>query len=163
MATITKTTVDATVGEYSYRAELDGNAVELFRDGAYAGHATWTGQTIEDWPSVLSEDAKDKLSAGIAHNLAKAWRASTTVKEIEKTTSGEPGGSRGRKPQDAANQGQMGDKSEPARQGEAEVGRGGPGYDPRSGEVGGQSNGGERRAVPNPDAVDKAAIERASS
>src|SRR3954471_7005084 len=105
MATIIKTTVDATVGAYSYRAVLDGNAVELFRDGAHAGHATWTGQTIEDWPSVLSEDAKDKLSAGIAHNLGKAWRAKTRVNEVRKTTAGEPGGSRGQKPQDAANQG----------------------------------------------------------
>jgi hypothetical protein len=106
---------------------------------------------------VLSLDARDKLSAGIMHNLGKAWRANTTVDEVPKTTEGEPGGSRGRKPQDAGNQGQMGDKGKPARQGEAEVGRGGPGYDPRTGEVGGQSISAERRAVPNPDAVDKGA------
>ena len=124
MATITKTTVDVMIGEYSYRAVVEGNGVELFRDGVSAGHATWTGQTIEDWPSVLSLDAKDKLSAGIGHNLGKAWRANTTVNDIAKTTEGEPGASGGRKPQDAANQGQMGDEAKPARQGEAEVGRG---------------------------------------
>jgi hypothetical protein len=162
MATITKTTVDVMVGQYSYRAVLDGNAVELFRDGAHAGHSTWTGQTMEPWPDVLSVDARDKLSAAIQTQLAKAWRASTTTDEVTKTTEGEPGGAGGRKPQDAGNQGQLDASGGPSRQGEAEVGEGGPGYDPRTGEVGGQSISAERRAVPNQHEVDRAAINRST-
>lgn len=159
MATITKTTVEVTVGQYTYRAEVDGNNVDLYRDGASAGRAKWTGQTMEDFPHVLSEDAKDKLSFAIAHNLGKAWRANTTVNDIEKTTDTGPTG--GAKPQDASNQGQMGNRSDkPARQGEAEVGEGGPGYDPRTGELGGQAISPEHRAVPGGTDVDQKAIEK---
>ena len=65
MATVTKTTVEVKVGQYSYRAELDGNAIELYRDGAHAGRATWGGQRIEGFPSTLSRDAEDLLNHAI--------------------------------------------------------------------------------------------------
>jgi hypothetical protein len=164
MATITKSTVEVTVGQYSYAAVLDGNRVELFRDGAPAGHGTWTGQTIEDFPQALSLDARDKLSDALHRNLAKAWRADTSVDEITKTTDASDSVAVGDKPQDAGNQGQLGNESgKPARQGEAEVGVGGPGLDPRTGEVGGQSISAERRDVPGGTDVDQRAIEAANN
>jgi hypothetical protein len=72
MATVTKTTVEVTIGEYRYGATLDGNRAELFRDGVFAGHATWGGQSLEDFPDVLSADAHDALDAAIRDNLHKA-------------------------------------------------------------------------------------------
>lgn len=160
MATITKSTVEVTIGQYTYRADVDGNRVELYRDGAFAGNATWTGNHIEDFPKTLSTDGEDALNAAIRHNLSKAWRASTSVEDVTKTTEGESV-SVDNKPQDAGNQGQMGNETgKPARQGEAEVGVGGPGYDPRTGEVGGQSISAERRAVPGGTDVDQRASEK---
>ena len=51
------------------------------------------------------------------------------------------------KTQDAANHGQMGNEvGRPSRQGEAEVGIGGPGRDPDTGELGGQARGRRRRS-----------------
>ena len=140
MATVTKTTIQATIGEYHYRAELDGNHIELWRDGVRAGDAIWNGGKIEGFPANLSEDARDELTLGIEKNLAQAWRArvendgpaplpraSVPVKDGPKTA-------------DAANHGQLGNESaKPARQGEAEVGEGGPGKDPDTGELGGQA------------------------
>lgn len=162
MATITKSTVEVTIGQYKYAATLDGNRVELFRDGALAGHGTWTGQTIEDWPEVLSVDARDALNDALQRNLSKAWRSSTTVDAITPTTDASESVAAGDKPQDAGNQGQMGNEQDkPARQGEAEVGVGGPGLDPRTGEVGGQSISPERRDVPGGTDVDQRAIEQA--
>lgn len=164
MATITKSTVEVTIGQYTYAAALLGNRVELFRDGAPAGHAAWTGQTMEDFPQNLSPDAKDKLSDAIRRNLSKAWRASTSVQDIRKTTDAGEDVAAGDKPQDAGNQGQLGHgQTKPARQGEAEVGVGGPGLDPRTGELGGQSISPERRAVPGGTDVDQRAIEQANS
>jgi len=144
MATVTKTTVEATIGQYKYRAELDGNQMELFRDGVSAGTAIWNGGKIEGFPPTLSEDARDELTFAIEKNLAQAWRAHVEtggpnippnapkaapvpVEDGPKTT-------------DAANHGQLGNETaKPARQGEAEVGEGGPGIDPRTGELGGQA------------------------
>jgi hypothetical protein len=164
MATITKSTVEVTIGQYTYAAALDGNRVELFRDGVSAGHATWTGQTMEDFPHVLSPDAKDKLSDALQRNLSKAWRADTSVDEITKTTDASESVAVGDKPQDAGNQGQLGnEQGKPARQGEAEVGVGGPGLDPRTGEVGGQSISPQRRDVPGGTDVDQRAIEQANN
>lgn len=149
MATVTKTTVEVTVGQYHYRADLDGNAVELFRDGASAGHATWTGEKIEGFPKVLSEDAHDALNAAIVNNLQKAWRARPETFGEEVGPEGDPVlGNGAPKTQDAANQGQMGNEvGKPSRQGEAEVGKGGPGHDPNSDELGGQAVKPHRRAV----------------
>jgi hypothetical protein len=75
MATVTKTTVDVSIGEYRYRADVDGDAVELFRDGVPAGYARWSGGRIEGFPDVLSNDARDELTVAIAKNLGKAWLA----------------------------------------------------------------------------------------
>jgi hypothetical protein len=149
MATVTKTTVEVDVGQYHYRADLDGNAVELYRDGAYAGPATWSGQTIESFPDTLSEDAHDALDAAIAQNLRKAWRARPETFGEEVGPEGDPVHGEGApKAQDAANRGQMGNEvGKPGRQGEAEVGTGGPGFDPNSGELGGQAIKPHRRAV----------------
>ena len=148
MATVTKTTVEATIGQYQYRADLDGNQIELFRDGVSAGSAIWNGGKIEGFPDVLSEDARDELTAAILKNLVKAWRAGPKPRQEvappdpSEQTSGAP------KAQDAANQGQMGIESDkPGRQGEAEVGAGGPGLDPNSREVGGQAMKPHRRAA----------------
>lgn len=149
MATVTKTTVEATVGQYRYRAELDGNQLELFRDGASAGMATWNGGRIEGFPDVLSEDARDELTAGIIKNLGKAWRGRPETFGEEVGLAGDPALPSGApKTDDAANHGQMGNEiGRPARQGEAEVGTGGPGRDPNSGELGGQALTPHRRAV----------------
>jgi len=68
--------VEVAIGQYRYRADLDGNAIEIFRDGVSAGSATWNGGTIERFPEVLSADARDALTAAIANDLAKAWGAS---------------------------------------------------------------------------------------
>lgn len=148
MATVTKTTVEVTIGQYQYRAELDGNRIELFRDGVSAGPAVWNGGKIEDFPDVLCEDARDALTEAIKANLGKAWRSGpgNSTEDLVPTTS--PAEQVAPKPQDAANQGQMGNQTDgPARQGEAEVGTGGPGFDPNSGEVGGQAMAPHRRAV----------------
>lgn len=141
MATVTHTTVEVTVGQYHYRAELDGNQVELFRDGVSAGLATWNGGKIERFPEVLSQDARDELTAAIQHNLAKAWRAKTETFGQEVGTGPDPVFPSGApKTQDASNHGQMGNEvGRPARQGEAEVGTGGPGHDPGTDELGGQA------------------------
>jgi hypothetical protein len=141
MATVTKTTVEARIGEYLYRAELDGNEIALFRDGASAGLATWNGGQIEGFPAVLSEDARDELTAGIVKNLGKAWRGTPETFGQNVGVRADPEGpSTAPKTQDAANQGQMGNElGRPARQGEAEVGTGGPGHDPATGELGGQA------------------------
>jgi len=149
MATVTRTTVEVTIGDYHYRADLDGNRLELFRDGASAGSATWNGGKIEGFPDVLSEDARDALTAGIAHNLGKAWRAEAETFGHEVGPAGDPAIPSGApKTSDAANHGQMGNETgRPARQGEAEVGAGGPGQDPNSGELGGQALTPHRRAV----------------
>lgn len=164
MATITKSTVEVTIGQYTYAATLDGNRVELFRDGASAGHATWTGHTMEDFPHVLSPDAKDALSDALRRNLSKAWRADTSVDDLTKTTDPSEDVAVGDKAQDAGNQGQLGHGSDkPTRQGEAEVGVGGPGFDPRTGEVGGQSISPQRRDVPGGTDVDQQAIEEANN
>lgn len=148
MATVTKTTVEATIGEYHYRAELDGNQIELFRDGAPVGAATWNGGKIEGFPRNLSEDARDELTLGIEHSLAQAWRA-----RVENDGPAPPPrtpvpAADGPKTTDAGNHGQLGNETaKPARQGEAEVGTGGPGGDPNTGELGGQALVPARRAV----------------
>jgi hypothetical protein len=140
MATVTKTTVEVRIGEYVYRAEVDGNAVALYRDGLPAGDAQWNGGKIERFPEVLSEDARDELTQAIATNLAKAWRARPELFGEEVGTKGDPVFSRAAKTPDAANHGQMGNEiGRPSRQGEAEVGTGGPGFDPETGELGGQA------------------------
>ena len=141
MATVTRTTVEVAIGEYRYRAELVGNALELFRDGVSAGAATWNGGRIECFPDVLSEDARDALTAAIDDNLAKAWRAGPETFRQEVGLKGDPVFPSGvPKTADAANHGQMGDEEgRPSRQGEAEVGIGGPGCDPETGELGGQA------------------------
>jgi hypothetical protein len=148
MATVTRTTVEIGVGQYRYRAELDGNAIELFRDGAPAGSATWNGGKIEGFPEALSEDAREKLTAAIEGNLLKAWRARPDASgEEEADPKGDPVFPSGApKTADAANHGQMGNEvGRPSRQGEAEVGSGGPGCDPCTGELGGQALGPGRR------------------
>jgi hypothetical protein len=141
MATITRTTVEIRVGQYRYRAELDGNAIELYRDGVPAGSATWNGGKIEGFPELLSEDARDALTAAIDHNLGKAWRARPETFGQEIGPQGDPALPSGApKTADAANHGQMGNEvGRPSRQGEAEVGIGGPGCDPGTGELGGQA------------------------
>ena len=141
MATVTKTTVEVTIGQYQYRAEVDGNDMELFRDGVSAGHATWNGGEIEKWPEALSNDARDALTAAIAGNLGKAWRARTETFGEHVATAGDPALPSGApKTEDASNHGQMGnERGRPARQGEAEVGTGGPGHDPGTDELGGQA------------------------
>ena len=151
MATVTKTVVEVTIGEYRYRADLDGNQLELFRDGVSAGAAIWNGGTIEGFPSVLSEDARDALTFAIKHNLGKAWRSGAEKAEpdLGSNGAGDPALPSGApKTEDAANGGQMGNEvARPARQGEAEVGSGGPGHDPNTGELGGQALEPHRRAV----------------
>ncbi len=141
MATVTKTTVEVRVGQYQYRAEVTGNAVELYRDGVRAGTATWNGGRIEGFPEVLSEDARDALTAAIEGNLVKAWRARPETFGQEVGPQGDPALPSGApKTADAANHGQMGNEvGRPSRQGEAEVGIGGPGCDPGTGELGGQA------------------------
>jgi hypothetical protein len=147
MATVTRTTVEVAIGQYRYRAELDGNAIELFRDGVSAGSATWNGGRIEGFPDVLSGDARDELTAAIEANLAKAWRARPEPFGQEMGIRGDPVFPSGvAKTQDAANHGQMGNEvGRPSRQGEAEVGTGGPGCDPGTGEIGGQALAPNRR------------------
>lgn len=151
MATVTKTTVEVTIGEYKYSATLDGNRAELFRDGVFAGNATWGGQSLEDFPDVLSSDAQDALNAAIRGNLHKAWRAaSTDSNEDDQVNALGPQyqESAGALTPDAANRGQMGNEPDkPARQGEKEVGAGGPGEDPNTGEIGGQAIKPHRRAA----------------
>lgn len=146
MATITKTTVEAKLGEYTYEARLDGNRVELLRDGALVGEGIWGGQTIDDFPRDVSEDARDALSAGIRANLQKAWRAPPEANDELPQDTGvrvDDGIN-----QDAGNAGQMGaETGKPSRQGEKEVGTGGPGHDPNTGELGGQAMKPGRRAV----------------
>jgi hypothetical protein len=147
MATITRTTVEVKVGSYVYRADVEGNRVELYRDGDYAGTAAWTG-TLESFPKALSLDAKDKLEAAIDHNLRKAYFARTETFGREVGGRGDPVMPAAKKTADAANKGQMGDeRSRPSRQGEAEVGEGGPGCDPNTGELGGQAIKPHRRAI----------------
>ncbi|HEY4119040.1 MAG TPA: hypothetical protein VGM56_14340 [Byssovorax sp.] len=154
MATVTKTTVEVSVGQYRYRAELDGNAVELYRDGVLAGDARWNGAEIEGFPLALSDDARDALTAAIVHNLEKAWRGRTeglahddgiVRQEPPRASPVLPSAAKTR---DASNHGQMGDETgRPSRQGEAEVGEGGPGCDPNTGEIGGQAIKPHRRAI----------------
>ena len=150
MATVTKTTVEVAVGEYTYRAELDGNAIELYRDGAFAGKATWGGKRIEDFPKTLSTDAEDKLNAAILQNLQKAWRAAPPAEGDDRDNANGPlyASPSERVAPDAGNGGQMGSETKkPSRQGEKEVGTGGPGGDPNTGEIGGQAIKPHRRAV----------------
>jgi hypothetical protein len=147
MATITKTTVEVTIGTYVYRAAVEGNRVELWRDGDYAGSAVWTGR-LEQFPKNLSADAQDALEAAIDHNLRKAYFARTETFGGEVGPAGDAVHPSAPKTADAANRGQMGaEKGRPSRQGEAEVGTGGPGCDPNTGEVGGQAIKPHRRAV----------------
>lgn len=147
MATVTKTTVEATIGEYRYRAELDGNQIELWRDGVHAGAAIWNGGKIEGFPATLSEDARDELTLGIARHLAQAWRARVENDGPAPPPKAAVPAADGPKTADAANHGQLGNEtSKPARQGEAEVGEGGPGLDPNTGELGGQAITPQRRA-----------------
>ena len=151
MATVTKTTVEVKIGEYTYGATLDGNRAELFRDGVFAGNATWGGKSLEDFPKALSSDAHDALDAAICDNLNKAWRAaSTDSNEDDRVNAIGPRYqvSEGAPTPDAANRGQMGNEPDkPARQGEKEVGAGGPGRDPNTGEIGGQAIKPHRRAA----------------
>jgi hypothetical protein len=150
MATMTKTTVEVKIGEYTYMARLDGNRVDVYRDGVLAGHSTWGGQTIDDFPENVSLDARDELSAGIRANLGKSWRAAPPAEGDDRYNALGPtaGPADGSLTDDAANQGQMGNEPDkPARQGEKEVGDGGPGFDPNTGEVGGQALKPARRAV----------------
>jgi hypothetical protein len=149
MATVTKTTVEVRVGQYQYRADVDGNAIALFRDGVSAGTATWNGGKIEGFPEVLSSDARDALTAAIADNLVKAWRAKPETFGQEVGPKGDPVFPSGApKTADAANHGQMGNEvGRPSRMGEAEVGTGGPGCDPRTGELGGQALTPSRRVM----------------
>ena len=108
MATVTKTTVEVTIGQYEYRAEVDGNEVALFRDGVAAGHATWNGGRIEKFPEGLSEDARDALTAAIAGNLGKAWRARSETFGEHVATAGDPALPSGApKTEDAGNHGQL--------------------------------------------------------
>lgn len=149
MATVTRTTVEISIGEYRYRAEVDGNEVALYRDGKFAGKATWDGGTIADFPKVLSEEAHIELDAAIAHQLRKAYWARTETFGMETGPDGDPALGTG-KPltQDAGNAGQMGNElGKPSRQGEKEVGSGGPGGDPNTGETGGQAIKPHRRAA----------------
>jgi len=150
VATVTKTTVEVAVGEYTYRAELDGNAVELYRDGAHAGKATWGGMRLEGFPKVLSTDAEDRLNAAIQQNLQKGWRAAPNAEGDDRENANGPlyDAAPDEVTPDAANRGQMGNEgNKPSRQGEKEVGTGGPGEDPNTGEVGGQAVKPHRRAV----------------
>jgi hypothetical protein len=149
MATVTKTTVELSIGAYRYRAELEGNHINLYRDGAFAGQATWTGAGIDKLPPAIGADAGEALNAAITKQLGKAWRSRTETfgkhvgPEPEMATTEE-----GPKPADAGNQGQLGEGGkQPSRQGEAEVGEGGPGLDPNTGELGGQAIKPHRRAV----------------
>lgn len=148
MATVTKTTVEVKVGEYAYRAEVNGNEVELYRDGKYAGKATWDGGTIADFPKVLSAEAHVALDREIAHQLRKAYWAKTEPFGKMTGADGDPALGTGQPlTEDAANAGQMGNElGKPSRQGEKEVGTGGPGMDPNTGEVGGQAIKPHRRA-----------------
>jgi hypothetical protein len=140
MATVTKTTVEATIGEYRYRADLDGNQIELWRDGVSAGPAIWNGGKIEGFPATLSEDARDELTLAIEHQLATAWRARVENDGPAPPPKAAVPVADGPKTADAANHGQLGNEvSKPARQGEAEVGKGGPGLDPATGALGGQA------------------------
>ena len=148
MATVTKTTIEATIGEYHYRAELDGNQIELWRDGVHAGVAIWNGGKIEGFPANLSEDARDELTLGIEKNLAQAWRARVENDGPAAPPKAAVPVTDGPKTADAANHGQLGNETaKPARQGEAEVGEGGPGKDPDTGELGGQALTPQRGAM----------------
>ena len=72
MATTNPAAVEVAIGQYRYRAEIDGNRLELFRDGVSAGSASWNGGKIEGFPDVLSEDARDDLTAAIKESLARS-------------------------------------------------------------------------------------------
>ncbi len=140
MATVTKSAIEATIGEYHYRAELDGNQIELWRDGVHVGAAIWNGGKIEGFPASMSEDARDELTLGIKKNLAQAWRARVENDGPPPAPKAVVPVADGPKTADAANHGQLGNEtSKPARQGEAEVGEGGPGKDPSTGDLGGQA------------------------
>lgn len=150
MATVTKTTAEATIGQYHYRAEVDGNQVELWRDGVHAGAATWNGGKLEGFPRNLSEDARDELTMAIEKNLQQAWRARVENDGPDIPKPAPVPVEDGPKTADAANHGQLGNEmGKPSRQGEAEVGSGGPGVDPNTGELGGQALEPHRRAVEN--------------
>lgn len=108
----------------------------------WASRATWSGQTIEGFPKTLARQAHEDLDAAIRHNLAKAWRAEPEAAGTAAVHVGAPRGAVGAdegKTPDAANAGQLGSDGRIARQGEKEVGIGGPGHDPKTGEVGGQA------------------------
>ena len=84
--------------------------------------------------NVLGPDGEIHL-AGVSRAFARRNTAPVPVEDGPKTT-------------DAANHGQLGNETaKPARQGEAEVGEGGPGVDPNTGELGGQALEPQRRAV----------------
>jgi hypothetical protein len=151
VAAVTKATVEVTIGAYHYEARLDGNRVELFRDGASAGEATWGGQRIEDFPKSLSKDAEDALNRGIIQQLQKSWRAEPENRgKDERENANGPFydvATGAENTPDAGNRGQMGNETDkPNRQGEKEVGAGGPGGDPNTGELGGQAIKPSRRA-----------------
>jgi hypothetical protein len=150
MATVTRTTVIVKVGQYEYRADLDGNHVDLFRDGKAIGEATWGGRRIESFPKALPTDAEDGLNAAIRGQLSKAWRAAPPAEGDNRENAIGPlyDEVKGTLTPDASNRGQMGnEQGKPSRQGEKEVGTGGPGRDPNTGEVGGQAIKPHRRAA----------------
>jgi hypothetical protein len=64
-----KITVDVKLDGHAYRAEVDGGRVEILRDGAHAGTASWTGE-LEGFPVELGRDAKVALERCIAHEIA---------------------------------------------------------------------------------------------
>ena len=150
MATVTKTAVEVTIGQYHYRAEVDGNQVELWRDGVSAGGATWNGGKLEGFPRNLSEDARDELTVEIERNLQQAWRARVENDGPDIAAPKPVPNDNAPKVNDAANHGQLGNEvARPGRQGETEVGAGGPGVDPNTGDIGGQALKPHRRAVEN--------------
>ncbi len=180
MAEVTSTTVQIQIGQYVFRAEVVGNAVELYRDGVHLGSSTWDGGSIADWPKAMTREAHDPLVQAIADNLRKGWRAKPEdeggVGRKEKgprfddplapqMKPGAPGSTENTS--DAANHGQMGnDPTKPSRQGEKEVGVGGPGGDPNTGDLGGQAIKQGRRAIADgftPTPAERPPLKRAKS
>ncbi len=66
------TVLEVTLGQYHSCAEIGGNRLELFRDGASAGSASWHDGRIEQLPEQLSEDARDELTSALEQGLARS-------------------------------------------------------------------------------------------
>jgi len=135
MATITKTTVEVSVGSYVYRADVEGGRVELYAT------ATTPARPPGPVPSSRSRrrsapTPKDKLEAAIDHNLRKAYFARTETFGKEVGPHGQAVEHETKKTADAGTR-TDGRRTEPARpDGRGRGRRRGPWMRPNTGEIG---------------------------